>query len=281
MRNSAKAFEGTHMRRASLRVVAVMLSAACVATGCTLGSSDEVPPKVVVVAAPPGPDTRVLAFVKDTLAADAGLDLRVRSVRDSAAAAAALGAKRVDAALGGSGGVGAVGGADRSLAFVAPVHLSPLGLYAAKPSALAHLDQGGEVLVPDDPVLAGRALRILADHKLIGLRAGAGPVVAAHDVTANPHHVRITRVPSDQLVERFPGVTAVVMPASTARTAKIGGARVVAWEKARDNPFAEGLVVRARDERDPEVVKLAEILRSDDVRSFLAETYGRTVVPAF
>ncbi len=53
-------------------------------------------------------------------------------------------------------------------------------------------------------------------------------------------------------------------------------------EPTEDNPYANMLVVRTEDKDDEALLKLDELLHSDDVRSFIEETYqDGSVIPAF
>ncbi|MDN5901325.1 MAG: MetQ/NlpA family ABC transporter substrate-binding protein, partial [Brachybacterium sp.] len=55
----------------------------------------------------------------------------------------------------------------------------------------------------------------------------------------------------------------------------------LALESGEDNPYANMLVVRTEDKDSPALVKLDELLHSEDVRAFIEETYSGAVIPAF
>ena len=55
----------------------------------------------------------------------------------------------------------------------------------------------------------------------------------------------------------------------------------LALENAEDNPYANLVVVRTGDENDERIQQLEELLHSDEVRSFIEQTYEGAVIPAF
>ena len=139
-------------------VVAVLL-----AGGCSLGLSVDKPKQVVKVGVPrtTKTDVQILSYVQKDVAPAIGYNLDVVQFSDATVTKLALRDKRVDAVLvpHGPDDMAMEGmGQGRGLAFVAPVHIEPVGIYAGKARTLSDLSRGGQVLIPDDAVNAGRAL---------------------------------------------------------------------------------------------------------------------------
>jgi D-methionine transport system substrate-binding protein len=257
-----------HWARIVGGVVAVALGLA--ATACSGGTTDD-------------RDAQILAHVKSALAPAIGFNLRVVEFSDASVATLALRDKRVDVAFvrNNPEALAAGSGADPGLVFVAPVYIEPVGIYSATATTVTDLTKGGRVLIPADPVGEARALQLLADQNVVQLRVGAGMGASLRDVTANPHHVRIDAVTPAQMALGYRSVAAVVVDAATARQAGLpDGLRTLALEEAEGSPFADGLVVRAGDEEDPKVAKLAQLLRSPNVKSYIEQKYHRTLMPA-
>lgn len=256
-------------------------------TGCSLGLSVDEPKQVVKVGVPrtTKADVQILSYVQRDLAPAIGYNLDVVQFSDAAVTKLALRDKRVDVVFVPHGPDDAAmegAGQGRGLAFVAPVHIEPVGIYAAKTRTLADLAKGGHVLIPDDPINAGRALRLLAERRVVRLREGAGMSASVRDITANPDHIRIDAVSPAQMALAYPTATAVVVDAGTAREAGLPADRhLLALEKGGDSPYADGLMVRVGDEKDPRIGKLAQLLRSPRVRSYIETTFKHTLVPAF
>lgn len=176
--------------------------------------------------------------------------------------------------------------ASRNLDLVSagPVHLEPLGLYSIKVESLDELPDGAKISIPDDPTNAGRALKLLADNGLITLKEGVGTMGTPQDVVENPKGIEIQMLAAEMLPRTLQDVDAAVINTNYFLEAKenLGvDAVVLARESAEDNPYANIVAVRAGDENRPEIVKLMQLLQSEEVRAFIEEKYGGAIIPAF
>ncbi|MFP2926625.1 MetQ/NlpA family ABC transporter substrate-binding protein [Pyxidicoccus sp. 3LG] len=176
--------------------------------------------------------------------------------------------------------------ADRGLALISvgPVHLEPLALYSTKYSQLAELPEGAQVTIPADPSNAARALRLLEAQGLIRLKEGAGATATVQDVVSNPRGLQLREIDAEQQPRTLEDVAAAVINGNyfleAQKQLKLD-AKVLARESARENPYANVLVVRKGDEKRPELQALVKALHSDEVRKFIESTYDGAVVPAF
>jgi D-methionine transport system substrate-binding protein len=73
----------------------------------------------------------------------------------------------------------------------------------------------------------------------------------------------------------------VVTVPSTIQTGLTPAKDALALESAKDNPYANLVVVRKGDQKDPRVVKLEKLLRSPEVKKFIEDKYKGSVLPAF
>ncbi|WP_237742783.1 MetQ/NlpA family ABC transporter substrate-binding protein [Actinopolymorpha alba] len=253
-----------------------------VSAGCGISFS-VLTEETLRVGVSPGPDRQILTYVKESLAPAVRLNLEVVEFADPAAARSALREKSLDVAfVRSSGGAGTKDGPSPDLAFLAPVHVEPLGLYSAKVKAVRELPSGGEIVLPDTPGASGRALQLLAAEKVLSVREGAGDAATVRDITSNPHHLRVTMLAPTDLVKAYPRATLAVMAPGTATQAGLrprGDA--LSLEAAIGSPYADGLLVRAGDRADSRVTMLAELLRSPQVRTFIEEKFQQAVLPAF
>ena len=72
----------------------------------------------------------------------------------------------------------------------------PMGLYSKRHARLADVPDGATVTIPQDPVNAARALRILAAAGWVTVKPGVDPIsLSERDVVANPKRLKI--VPLD------------------------------------------------------------------------------------
>lgn len=237
----------------------------------------------LTVAATPVPHADILAFVRDELAAEAGLDLVVKEFDDYVLPNTAVENGEADAnffqhqpylddfnAKQGT-----------HIRAVADVHLEPLGLYSDTLESLDELPAGASIAIPDDATNGGRALRLLADHGLIELAEGAGADATVQDI-ADAGGLTFTELEAATLPRVLADVDAAVVNGNYALEAGLSPATdALAVEEAEGNPYANFLAVREGGEDDPRVRLLAELLTSDEVRRYLADTYEGSVIPAF
>jgi len=274
----------------------LLLCALAVLAGCSAGplgmSVVSTRPIKVGVIHQPGID--IVTHVETAVAPSIGLAIKPVRFPDADAAKRALRHRQIDAAFVpyDAGAEQQAPGSGAELVFFAPVVMRPLGLYSSRIDTPAQLNgaatsTGAEILIPDDPKLVGRALRLLERYAGIRLRAGADVSATLHDITDNPHHVRITPLPLDDLTQRYHEATAAILGPSA-----LGGDRaaadrakfaehMVALEPVAAGPDVDGLYVRTADQADPTIRKLSELLRSPSVKGFIDKAYGTGLVPAF
>ena len=167
-----------------------------------------------------------------------------------------------------------------NLAWVAKVHIEPLGLYSKKIKSLDELKAGDKVSVPNDPTNNARALRLLEKHGLLTLKEGA--LVTARDITANPRGLKIVELEAAQLPRTLVDVTASVINTNFASEAGLVPSRDAIIIEDKDSPFANVIAVREADKDSPAVKALVRAVTSPEVRAFIVKDLEpRGIVAAF
>lgn len=239
--------------------------------------------KPLVVAASPTPHADILNFVKDHLAAKAGLKLQVKEFTDYVLPNTATEKGEVDANyfqhkpylddFNKKNGTHIVP--------VVNVHLEPLGLYSKKLDGLKAIKPGQSVAIPNDTTNEGRALKLLADNGLITLKDGVGAEGNLADIK-DAKGLKFKELEAATLPRALNDVDSAVINGNYALEAKLKPAQdSLALEKSEGNPYANFLAVKQGNENDPRVVKLAKLLNSPEVNTFIADTYDGSVVPSF
>ena len=166
------------------------------------------------------------------------------------------------------------------LAWVAKVHIEPLGLYSKKIRALSELKKGDAIAVPSDPTNGARALRLLEKNGLLSLKEGA--LITTRDVTNNPLGLKLMELEAAQLPRTLVDVTASVINTNFASEAGLIPSRDAIVIEGKDSPYANVLVVRAADKDSPEVKALLKAIQSQEVKDFIVkELEPKGIVPAF
>ena len=170
------------------------------------------------------------------------------------------------------------------LVSAAGIHYEPLGLYAGQVSSLADLPDGAKIAVPNDSTNEARALLLLEQEGLIKLKEGVGISATKSDVAENPHNYEFYEVEARLTPTVLQDVAVAVVNGNYAIDAGLNISDALAVEAA-DGTAAEAyvnvLAVKEGNENNEAIQALVKALQSDEVRTFIEETYNGAVVPLF
>lgn len=238
----------------------------------------------VKVGASPVPHAEILAYIRDNLAAAAGLEIEIVEFTDYVQPNLALNDGLLDANffqhLPYLEDFNAERGTD--LVSVANVHIEPLGIYSRTLKDLAAVPDGAVVLIPNDATNGGRALNLLAANGLITLKPEAGFKATLDDILTNPKNLKITELEAAQLVRSLEDASLAVINGNYALEGGLTPAKdALALESSQDNPYVNILAVRRGNEQNPGILKLISLLNSPEVKNFIESHYAGSVLPAF
>ena len=166
----------------------------------------------------------------------------------------------------------------------AGIHYEPFGLYAGKTASLSDLADGAQIAVPNDGTNEARALLLLEQEGLIKLRDGVGLSATKSDIAENPHNYEIMELEARLLPTTLQDVDMAVINGNYAIDAGLKVSEAVAVEAA-DGAAAEAyvnvLAVKEGNENNEGIQALVKALQSDEVRTYIEETYDGAVVPLF
>ena len=238
----------------------------------------------ITVGATPTPHAEILNFAKDLLK-EKGVDLTVQEFTDYVRPNMALESSELDANffqhkpyLDNFNEENKT-----SLVSIGAIHYEPMGIFAGKTAALADLADGAKVSVPNDATNEARALLLLEAQGLIKLNPEAGVQATKNDITENPKNLDIVELEAAQLARSLPDVDISVINGNYAIQAGLSLADALATEAADSlsaETYANIIAVRAGDEQREELNALVEVLKGDEVKAFINETYAGAVVPA-
>ena len=166
----------------------------------------------------------------------------------------------------------------------AAIHYEPFGLYAGKTAALADLADGAQIAVPNDGTNEARALLLLEQEGLITLKEGVGLSATKSDVAENPHSFDIVELNAEQLPSRLADVDMAVINGNYAIDAGLKVSDAVAVEAATGEAaeaYANVVAVKEGNENSDAIQALVKALQSDEVRTYIEETYDGAVVALF
>jgi len=237
----------------------------------------------ISVGAVPVPHGEILTFVQETFGESRGIEIEIVEFTDYVQPNVALDEGEIDANFFQHQPYLDEFNEQRgtSLVSVVPVHIEPLGIYSNDIESLDDIEDGAQIAIPNDVTNAGRALKLLEANGLLTMDEDVdNPSV--RDITDNPKVLEIVELEAAQLPRSLEDVDLAVINGNYALEAGLKPAEdALALESGEDNPYANFLVVREGDEDEPAVQLLAELLQTDEVRTFIEESYEGGVLPAF
>ena len=170
------------------------------------------------------------------------------------------------------------------LVSAAGIHYEPFGLYAGKTASLAELADGAQIAVPNDGTNEARALLLLEQEGLIKLKEGVGLSATASDIAENPHNYKIVELEARLLPTTLQDVDVAVINGNYAIDAGLKVSDAIAVEAAGGaaaEAYVNVLAVKEGKEDSAGIQALVKALQSEEVRSFIADTYDGAVVALF
>ena len=265
------------------KIIALVLTLTLVlALAACSGSADD---KTIVVGATPAPHAEILEIAKEILAEE-GYTLEIKEFDDYIIPNTSLEEGELDANYfqhitylnnfneeNGTHLVSAAG-----------IHYEPFGLYAGKTASLDALADGAQIAVPNDGTNEARALLLLEQEGLIKLKEGVGLAATKADIAENPHNYDIVETKAELLPTTLQDVDVAVINGNYAIDAGLKVSEALAVENA-DGAAAEAYVnvvaVKEGNENSEKIQALVKALQSEEVRTFIEETYEGAVVPLF
>ena len=158
--------------------------------------------------------------------------------------------------------------------------VTPLGVYSKKLKTLADLPDGAMFAIPNDPANGARSLLLLEHAGLIKVTPGAGTKATVLDIEGNPKRLRFRELDAAQVARSLGDVSAAAVNLNYAIPAGLDPNSALLKE---DNETRYGLwfTTRAKDRADPRVAKLIGICRSPEVKQFILDRFGGTIIPTW
>lgn len=275
------------MKKLFAKAVAVALSLTLL-TGCGAkdnsndsASSDS---KVIKVGASPSPHAEILKKAAEILK-DQGYDLQIVEYVDYIQPNVALDNGDLDANYFQHqpylDQYNQENGTD--LVSVGTIHYEPFGIYAGKTDSIENLKEGAQIAVPNDGTNEARALFLLEAQGLIKLKEGADLTATKNDIVENPLKLDIIEVAAAQLPRSLSDVDLAVINGNYAIEAGLNVATdAIATEDAESigaSTYGNVLVAKSGNENNEAIQALLTVLQSDEIATFINDTFEGAVVP--
>ena len=263
--------------------LALLLTVGIVGCGSQSDSSDE---KTLTVSATLDPHAKILEQAKPLLKEKYGIDLEVKVLDDYYIFNKALDTGDVDANYFQHRPFfdGDVEKNNYKIAEAGAIHIEPFGFYSKTVKSKDQIKGGAKVIISNSVADHGRILAILADAGLITIKDGVKVLDATvKDIASNPKNLEFTEIKPELLATSFNNGEGdlVAINGNYALQANLNPTKdAVILESANaDNPYVNIVACQKGHENDEKIKALVEVLKSDDIKKFIEETYKGSVIP--
>ena len=162
------------------------------------------------------------------------------------------------------------------------IHYEPFGIYPGTKSKLEDIADGDRIAIPNDTTNEARALLLLQDNGLIKLKDETSLTATVNDIAENPHNLQFVELEAAQVARVVNEVEFVVLNGNYALEAGYSvGKDAIAYE-ANDSIAAKTYVniiaVKEGNENSDKIKALVSVLRSDEIKKFIDDTYDGAVI---
>lgn len=163
------------------------------------------------------------------------------------------------------------------------IHYELFGIYPGTETDLANIKEEAVIAVPNDTTNEARALLLLQENGLITLKEGSGLKATVRDIVDNPKNIKFQELESAQIPRVKNEVSFMVLNGNYALQAGFNVVKdAVATEKADSEDlknYVNLIAVKQGNESSESITALVTVLKSDEIKKFIEDTWDGAVVP--
>lgn len=238
---------------------------------------------VLTIGVTAGPHEEIFELVKEKAAAD-GLDIELVVFNDYIAPNTALADGELDLNSIQTGPYLETVIADTGYEFTQAFEniTIPMGVYSEQYDTVDELQEGDTIAVPNTPSQEGRALLVLERAGVITLPEGLGIAATVDDIEENPLNLNFITGDPAQFIAQLPDVAAAGINSNYILDAGLSAEELaIAMEDPEDTTWVNWVVSRTEDAEDPVIAQLEEYYKTDEVKTFIEETFKGAVVASW
>lgn len=241
--------------------------------------SEEV--KKIKVAATLDPHAKILEFAKPILAKDYNIDMEIIVLDNYYIFNKSLDSKEIDANYFQHLPFfnDEVEANNYNIVNVGGIHIEPFGFYSKTISAVDELKDGDKIVISNSVSDHGRILSILDKEGIITLKDDVDAISATvEDIVENPKNLEFIEVNPELLTLSYENEEGALV-AINGNYAIQGGLNptkdaIILEQADETNPYVNIVASRADNADSEEIKALVEVLKSDEVKEFISNTYA-------
>jgi len=259
--------------RKHLSLLAALLAATLMLTACGGGTSSD--KAKVRVGASPVPHAKILEYVRDNLAAEAGIEIEIKEFDDYVLPNSSLSDGSLDANYFQHLPYLEAEMKEKGYKFAhgEGVHIEPLSVFSQKHTDLSTVPDGAVVAITSDVSNQYRALKLLEKAGLLQNLTKDATVLSL-TAEQNPRGFKFEENQPEVIVQLLDdsAIDLAFINSNFILSAGLNTSGALLVEEVEDNPYANLLVWR-EDNTNPGVQKLDELLHSQQVKDFIKTTW--------
>lgn len=163
------------------------------------------------------------------------------------------------------------------------IHYEPFGIYPGKKASLDELEDGDVIAIPNDTTNEARALLLLEANGVIVLKEGAGLKATVQDIETYNTKVEIEELEAAQVARVKDEVAFAILNGNYALQAGFSVADDAVAYETSDSEAAQTYVniiaVKEGNETKEGIQELVNVLKSDEIKEYINNTYDGAVIP--
>ena len=160
------------------------------------------------------------------------------------------------------------------------IFITPLLGFSSKIKDIKDLEDGAEIIIPNDPTNGARALLILDKEGLIKLKDKNNLNSTEVDIVENPKNLKFTAVDAQNIPRVYQDADLAFINPNFAISNGLDPKDAIITE-AKDSPYANIVAARSGEENKEIYKKVVKILQSEASRKYIEDTFKGAVLPTF
>ena len=252
------------------------------------GSNETEDDNVLRVSATLDPHSKILEFAKPILLEKYGIDMEITVLDDYFVFNPALDDGEVDANYFQHEPFfnAEVEEKGYDISNVAGIHIEPFGFYSQNISDISELQDGDEIIISNSVSDHGRILSILDKAGVITLDPEVDVIDATtEDIIDNPKNLQFVEIKPELLAATYENKEGAMVAINGNYAIQAGlnplTDSVLLEQADSTNPYVNIIACKTGHENDPKIKALVEVMKSDEVKQFILDTYSDgSVIPA-
>lgn len=160
------------------------------------------------------------------------------------------------------------------------VFITPLLGFSSKIKDIKDLEDGAEIIIPNDPTNGARALLILDKEGLIKLKDKNNLNSTEVDIVENPKNLKFTAVDAQDIPRVYKDADLAFINPNFAIANGLDPKDAIITE-TKDSPYANIVAARSGEENKAIYKKVVKVLQSEASRKYIEDTFKGAVLPTF